>query len=248
MGDSRPLFGIQPHSSIAILTVVLSGELSFEDMTGGRTIRGGGFAWMTASRGTWHSGGSEAGEPLRVFQLWISRFAAQPPRPAASEGITPEEVEQDGPVRVILGEFGRARSRIRSAALTGINCFHVHLKDGQRWRYVAPEGHNVTWLAVDRGGLQLRKGERVYWEQLALFADSAGAIEMQADGETSFVLGSARRHSPPAADILVHTAADGVLDSSLDRRLARSKDDRAPRASRRSNQGELSTSGTEVSR
>jgi hypothetical protein len=70
----------------------------------------------------------------------------------------------------------------------------VSLKDGERWRYAAPDGHNVTWLAVDRGGLQLREGERVYWEQVAVFGDSGGVIEAQADGDTSFVLGSARRH------------------------------------------------------
>ena len=71
--------------------------------------------------------------------------------------------------------------------------FHVPVKDGQRWRYVAPEGHNVTRLAVDRGGLQLREGERVYWEQLSLFGGSDGVIEAQADRESSFVLGSGGR-------------------------------------------------------
>jgi len=75
----------------------------------------------------------------------------------------------------------------------------VRLKEGQRWRYVAPDGHNVTWLAVDRGGLQLQEGERVYWEQIAVFGDSGGVIEAQAEGDTSFVLGSARRHRHPLA-------------------------------------------------
>jgi hypothetical protein len=68
----------------------------------------------------------------------------------------------------------------------------VRLKDREDFRYAAPDGHNVTWLAVDRGGLQLQEGERVLWEQIAVFGDSAGVIEVQADGETSFVLGSAR--------------------------------------------------------
>jgi redox-sensitive bicupin YhaK (pirin superfamily) len=67
------------------------------------------------------------------------------------------------------------------------------MKDGQRWRFVAPEGHNVTRLADGCGGLQLREGERVYWEQLGLFGGSDGVIEAQADRESSFVLGSGRR-------------------------------------------------------
>ncbi len=190
---SQPLCGVQPHSSIASLTIVLNGEVSFEDAIGSHgAVGAGGFAWMKAAHGSWHGGGSALGETLRVFQLWIALPPSEASTPAASQGIAPQEVEEDGPVRVILGQSGMARSRIRGAP-ADTNCFHVRLKDGQRWRYVAPEGHNVTWLAVDRGGLQFREGERVYWEQIALFGDSDGAIHAQADGDTSFVLGSARR-------------------------------------------------------
>ena len=97
-------------------------------------------------------------------------------------------------MRVLLGGFGRASSRIRQAP-AGVNFFHVRLKDRQDFRYAPPEGHNVTWLAVDRGSLQLPEGERVLWEQIALFVDCAGVIEVQADGDTSFVLGSAKRRA-----------------------------------------------------
>ena len=194
--ESPPLLGIQPHSSIATLTLVLSGAVSFEDATGGYgEVRAGGFAWMNAAHAVWR-GGADSCEPLRVFQLWISL----PPQssPAVSEDVTPQEVEREGPVSVILGQFGRARSPLRSAP-AGINCFRVTLRDGQRWRYAAPVGYNVTWLAVDRGGLQLQQGERVYWEQVAVFGDSSGVIEAQADGDTSFLLGSARRQPRPLA-------------------------------------------------
>ena len=37
----------------------------------------------------------------------------------------------------------------------------------------------------------------MHWGQIAVFGDSRGVIEMQADGETSFVLGSARRYPHP---------------------------------------------------
>ena len=106
---------------------------------------------------------------------------------------------EDGPVRVLLGELGRARSRVRHAP-ADLNFFHVRLKDRQDFRYAPPDGHNVIWLAVDRGSLQLREGERVLWEQVAVFAEAAGAIALQADGDTSFVLGSARRRTPEDAD------------------------------------------------
>ena len=195
--ESKPLFGVQPHSGIATLTLVLNGEVSFEDATGGRgEVRTGGVAWMNAAHAVWRGGGSAAGVPLRVFQLWISLPPSQQSSPVTSEAIVPQHMEAEGPVRVILGRFGRAVSRIHGAP-PDINYFHVRLKDGQRWCYIAPAGHNVTWLAVDRGGLQLQEGERVYWEQIAVFGDSGGVIEAQADGDTSFVLGSARRSPRP---------------------------------------------------
>jgi redox-sensitive bicupin YhaK (pirin superfamily) len=196
---AQPVFGVQPHSSIAALTVVLSGEVSFEDTTGGHgEVSSGGVGWMKAAHAVWRSGGCASGEPLRMFQLWIALPPSQEGSPAASESIALPEVEEDGPVRVILGQFGRARSHIRSAP-PDITCLHVRLTDGQHWRYTAPDGHNVTWLAVDRGGLHLQEGERVYWEQIAVFGDSAGVIEAQADGETSFVLASAKRDARPLA-------------------------------------------------
>jgi redox-sensitive bicupin YhaK (pirin superfamily) len=197
--ESQPLFGIQPHSGIATLTLVLNGGVSFEDATGGRgEVRTGGVAWMNAAHAVWRGGGSAAGVPLRVFQLWISLPPSQQSSPVTSEAIVPQHVEAEGPVRVILGRFGRAVSRIHGAP-ADINYFHVRLRDGQRWCYIAPTGHNVTWLAVDRGGLRLQEGERVYWEQIAVFGDSGGVIEAQAEGDTSFVLGSARRSSRPLA-------------------------------------------------
>src|SRR4029079_785568 len=107
-----------------------------------------------------------------------------------SQYIAPAAVQEDGPVRVILGSFGRARSAIR--APTGINYFHVRLQNGERWRYEPPAGHDVAWLAVDQG--QLWSHERIDAEQIAVFEESNGAIEVQAQGDTSFVFGSSIKH------------------------------------------------------
>jgi len=191
---ARPLFGSLPPSRITTLAVVLNGELSFEDSTGRRgEVAAAGFAWMKAGSTVWHERRHSVHEPLRMFHLWIAQFGAQTACAAASECIAPNEVEQDGPVRVLLGEFGRARSRLPQAP-ADLNLFHVRLKDRQHFRYTVPDGH-VTWLAVDRGALQLQAGERALWEQVVLFGDCAGTVEAQADGETSFVLGSARRRT-----------------------------------------------------
>ena len=190
----EPLFGIHPHSGIATLTVVLRGGMVYEDTTGKKgSVPTGGLEWMKAGNGVWHDGGPTAGEPLRAFQLWVALPPSEENAPAESQYIAPDAVQEEGPVRVILGGYGQARSAIR--APEGINYFHVRLNDGQRWRYTPPEGHTVAWLAVDKG--DLRAPAPIGAGQLAVFEESDDAIELEADGDTSFVLGSAIKHPHP---------------------------------------------------
>jgi redox-sensitive bicupin YhaK (pirin superfamily) len=193
----QPLLAVHPQPRVATLTLVLSGTLGYEDAAGNeRTVTAGGFKWTSPGERVRHDGGHATREPLRAFQLWMGIAPSPQSSAAESQHLASHEVEEEGPVRVLLGQFGRARSALAHAA-PDINYFHVRLRDGERWCYVAPERHNVTWLAVDRGGVRLGEGERVYWEQIALFGDSRGVIELQADGETSFVLGSATRLDHP---------------------------------------------------
>jgi redox-sensitive bicupin YhaK (pirin superfamily) len=202
----EPLFGIHPHSGIATLTVVLSGGINYEDTTGkSGAVVAGGLEWMKAGNGVWHDGGATPGARMRFYQLWVALPASEENSPAESQYIPPEAVQEDGPVRVILGRYGRASSPIR--APKGINYFHVRLKDGEKWRYVPPVGHSVAWLSVDEG--RLRSSEAIYAGQLAVFAETSGAIELQADGITSFVIGSAIKHPHPLVlgKYSVHTNA-----------------------------------------
>jgi redox-sensitive bicupin YhaK (pirin superfamily) len=186
---ARPLFSIYPPSGAMALTMVLEGKLSFEDERGRRGEVGAhGAAWLKTGSVVWHDGGA----PLRLFHLWIARLTARHGPVAASEYIAAGGVEEDGPVRVFLGQFGRARSRLQHAP-AHVNCFHVRLKNAEQFRYAVPEGHDVTMLTVDRGGLQLPAGERILWEQSALFGPSSNSIEVMADGATSFLLASAKR-------------------------------------------------------
>ena len=188
----EPLFGIHPHSGIATLTVVLRGGLAYEDTTGKKgSVPTGGLEWMKAGNGVWHDGGPTPGEPLRAFQLWVALPPSEENAPPGSQYIAPDAVEEEGPVRVILGRYGQARSPIRAPA--DINYFHVRLKDGQRWRYAPPEGHSVAWLAVDKG--ELRLPQPIGEGQLAVFEESGAPIDLEAAGDASFVLGSAVKHS-----------------------------------------------------
>ena len=202
----EPFAGIHPHSGIATLTTVLQGGLAYEDTTGKEgQVRQGGLEWMKAGKGVWHDGGPLEGDPLRVFQLWIALPEQEELAPPESQYVPTDAVEEDGPVRVILGQYGAARSRIR--APEGINYFHVRLKDSERWVYSPPRDHNVAWLAVDRG--RLIASESVESGEVAVFEESNGAIELRAEGATSFVLGSAIKHPHPLVlgHYSVHTSA-----------------------------------------
>jgi len=215
----QPLLAVHPQPGIATVTLVLSGTLGYEDANGNeRTVTAGGFKWTTAGERVGHDGGRAIGEPVRAFQLWVG--LRQESSAAESCYLAAHEVQEEGPVRVILGHYGRARSALAHAA-PDINYFHVGLRHGERWRYEAPDRHNVTWLAVDRGGVYLGEGERVSGEQIGLFGDSRGVIELQADGETSFVLGSARRLAHPLAQGIDAAAAASPPDEFECRRRAR---------------------------
>jgi redox-sensitive bicupin YhaK (pirin superfamily) len=214
----EPLFGIHPHSGIATLTVVLRGGMVYEDTTGkSGSVPTGGLEWMRAGNGVWHDGGASPGEPLRAFQLWVALPPAEENGPSESQYISPEDVQAEGPARVILGRYGRAVSPIRGPG--GINYLHVRLKDGERWRYVPPAGHTVAWLAVDEGKACAQVP--ILAGQLAVFEESDGAIELEARGDTSFVLGSAIKHPHPLVlgYYSVHTSAAALAqgEAEIDR-------------------------------
>ncbi len=204
---NQPRIGMHPHSGIATITVLLEGTLEYEDTTGRQgQLPAGGVEWMKAGNGVWHSGRVLPGETARAFQLWIALPAADENGPAESQYVAPSDVQRDGPVRVILGSYGKAASPI--PAPDGMNYFHVQLADGQRWNYQPPAGHNVAWLAVDQGRLLVP--QPVDSGQMVVFEEGEdGAIEVQADGPVSFVIGSAVKHPHPLVlgSYSVHTSA-----------------------------------------
>lgn len=185
-------FGLHPHSGIATLSWSLQGDLAFEDTSGRQGVLAeGGVEWMQAGGGAWHSGGAGSSDRLRGFQLWVALPPALELAPAFSQYLAPDEIPQDGPAGVLLGQYGSARSAIQATA--PINYLAVRLQAGERWRYQPPAGHTVAWAAVAEGDLQapeqLRQGE------LALFDASEAAIDFEAETDCSFVLGSAEPHA-----------------------------------------------------
>ncbi|SHM67825.1 Redox-sensitive bicupin YhaK, pirin superfamily [Pseudomonas asturiensis] len=184
-------FGMHPHSGIATFTYMIEGEVAYEDTTGkSGVLPEGGVEWMNAGNGVWHNAKPVNSLAIKGFQLWVALPAAQENGPAVSVYLDSSKIPEQGPARVLLGEYGTAKSRI--PAPDGMNYLAVNLKDGEHWRYTPPAGHTAGWLAFNTGHLDangpIQAGE------LAIFEESDRAIDLVAQGDTSFVLGSAIKH------------------------------------------------------
>ena len=202
--------GIHPHSGIATITVLLQGGLRYEDTTGKTGILpAGGVEWMRAGGGVWHDGEPLPGANLHGLQLWIALPAAEENGPAESQYIAPQNVPHQGPVRIILGSYGEAKSPIR--APSGINYLDVCLKDGQRWEYQPPAGHDVAWVFSYKGSLRA-EGQPVAVKELAVFEEGQSALRFDARGDTGFVLGTAVKHPHDLVlgNYSVHTSAQAL--------------------------------------
>jgi redox-sensitive bicupin YhaK (pirin superfamily) len=208
-GTGAPLFGMHPHSGIATITLALTGALNYEDTTGkSGVLPAGGVEWMRAGAGVWHDGKIAPGEPMHGFQLWLALPAHLELAPAESQYIDPDSVPHVGPVTVVLGQYGEARSVVRSPE--GVNYFKVELEAGQAWNYTPPRNHTVGWVAVYEG--TLLAPAPIASGTVAAFDQTDGAFEFTARGKTSFVIGTAIKH--PHELVLghysVHTSPDAL--------------------------------------
>lgn len=183
--------GMHPHSGIATVTVVMDGALEYRETTGNQgELPAGGVEWMSAGGGVWHEGGAAQGGHVTGFQLWLALPAEDENGPAQSRYVAPELVPSHGPARVIIGNYGGVSSLIRPRA--SINYLHVKLRDGERWTYQPPAGHDVAWVAVATGALH-SAGTTVRGE-VAVYEPGNGSIDFVSEGASEFVLGSAARH------------------------------------------------------
>jgi redox-sensitive bicupin YhaK (pirin superfamily) len=205
-------FGLHPHSGIATLTYIAEGSVRYEDTNGATgLLPAGGIEWMRAGGGVWHGGG--LGDPGRTrgFQLWIALRPELELGLSESTYLSPETVPLDGPARVLIGSYGSATSSIQ--APSPMNYLAVRLKPGERWRYQPPAGHTVLWTAVGKGSIlvpdELQQGE------LAAFTRSSAVLEVEAQSDAEFVLGSAVPHN---YDLVlgshsVHTSVEALREA-----------------------------------
>ncbi|MBX9268015.1 pirin family protein [Chromobacterium violaceum] len=131
--------------------------------------------------------------------------------PAESVYLAPERIPQAGPAKVLLGEYGGGKSPVPSPA--GVSYLAVSLKDGERWTFEPPAGHEVAWTALNAGALRVAgEAAPLTAGELAAFAESGEPIEFIADGDAAFVLGSSPRHPHELATgyYSVHTSPEAL--------------------------------------
>jgi redox-sensitive bicupin YhaK (pirin superfamily) len=186
-----PALGFHPHSGIATVTVVLEGQVAYEETSGTKgIIEPRGVEWMRAAGGVWHTGGVAGTARAKGFQLWIALPAEMENIEAQAQYLGAGHFPSQGPARVILGSLGQAASKI--AAPATINYLDVALKKGEKWRYQPPEKHSVAWVAVHRG--KVATPDLVDAGELAVFEESNAALDFEAREDSGFVLGSAVKH------------------------------------------------------
>jgi len=201
---------VHPHSGIATHTTLLEGQMVYGDSTGkSGTLRAGSVEWMRAGGGVWHGGTVPGGQRLRGFQLWM---AMQPPlelAPAESHYTDVATIPGDGRVRVLLGAFGDLKSPIPYPQ--PVTYLHVRLKAGERWTYQPTAGHDIAWLAVSEGTLQL--GDTEIRRELVVFEEGDQAIELVGGTDVELVLASAAKHPFPlvTGSYSVHTSRANLI-------------------------------------
>jgi redox-sensitive bicupin YhaK (pirin superfamily) len=206
-----PAIGFHPHSGIATLTLLLEGQISYEETSGTKgIIEPGGVEWMRAAGGVWHTGGATGTARAKGYQLWIALPPEMESLAAEAQYLGGEHFQSHGPARVILGRYGEAASEV--SAPTTINYLDVALKKGKKWRYEPPENHTVAWVAVHQG--KLATPEIVDKGELAVFEESNAALGFDALEDTDFILGSAVKHPH---DLVLGTYSVHTSAAALDR-------------------------------
>ena len=196
-----------PHSGIATVTVMLEGAVRFAETTGKQgVLPKGSIEWMRAGNGVWHTGEAAPGY-VKVFQLWVALPPELENGPNASHYVMPDEVPTAGPVRVILGSYGKLKSPIASVPMTYLA---VSLEDGERFSYQPAKGHTVLWAAVHEG--KLWASSPISSGELAIFEPGEQSIDLLAEGKTGFVIGSAARHPHDLVlgNYSVHTSPEAL--------------------------------------
>jgi len=91
-----------------------------------------------------------------------------------------------------------------------MNYLDVRLRAGERWIYQPPSHHNVAWIASHQGTVSTP--EAVSAGEAVVFEEGDKPIELKAETDAAFILGSAVKHPYDlvTGHYSVHTTADAL--------------------------------------
>jgi redox-sensitive bicupin YhaK (pirin superfamily) len=198
-----------PHSGIATVTVLIAGDVRYQETTGTTGVLGpGAVEWMASGGGVWHTGAPIGSEQLLGFQLWVALPPERENLPPHSQYLSADMVRQAGPARVILGEYAGVRSVIEAPeALTYLD---VRLHAGEEWTFTPAPGQCIAWIAVHGG--EISCPEHACYGDMLIFDEGEDAITITAISDAGFVLGSAAKHPYDlhVGHHSVHTSAEAL--------------------------------------
>lgn len=184
-------FGLHPHSGIATLTYLTSGEMHFLDRHGEASSQSeGGIEWMMAGGGVWHGSALTSPGSARGFQLWIALPPALENAESQELFFGRDDVPVAGPARVLLGEYGGVQGP--APAPSQMTYLAVNLRAGETWTFTPPVGQTVTWIAAHSG--TLGAPEHIVAGELLVFEEGEGGITFATEGGAAFMLGAAVKH------------------------------------------------------
>jgi len=204
-----PNFGFHPHSGIATLTFPLTFDMQHETSAGQiDVVQRGGIEWVVTGGGIWHRAKPVNGKTMQGFQTWFALPETHENAQPSAKFIQPSEVPRVGPVTVLLGTYGDAISFID--APFDVNYFWIQLKSGESFEYLPPAHHQVAWAFAQSGALKVSRETLV--REMAVFEETEGALRFDADGDTSFLLGTAAKRLAPLVlgPYSVHTSPSAL--------------------------------------
>lgn len=187
-----PNFGFHPHSGIATLTFPLNFDVQHETSSGQiDLVQRGGIEWVVTGKGIWHRAKPLNGENMQnAFQTWFSLPPSFETSEPSAMFIQPDDVPVSGNVKILLGTYAGKKSPI--PAPFDICYLWVELKDSESFSYQPSENHQIAWTFSQKGSVEVNGSQLK--REMAVFEEGNGEIKFKAQGDSSFLLGSAVKH------------------------------------------------------
>lgn len=198
--------GPHPHRGFETVTIAYHGKVAHHDsMGGGGVIGEGDVQWMTAGSGILHKEYHEEkfnreGGLFQMVQLWVNLPAkdkmTQPKYQAISNAeMGRYDLPEGGVLEVIAGAYNNARGP--ATTFSPVHLYNAKPKAGTNFTLSFPSHYATAVLAIE--GSAVLNGKQVPVDNLALFADDAEDINVEATEDSVLLVMSGEPLNEPIA-------------------------------------------------